>query len=151
MCKGVTGVRQTAERDTWLETARRTAREILFGRVVPPTHEPLVKLHPGCRLDAPFPLTPALSPGRGRTAHRFMVPIFSENGVGAPRFMVAMRGGTSVEGNKISYFAADWFSARGRFSSLPRLYWRKSLSLAILSESALATQKSSVSGTNKTE
>jgi len=24
--------------------------------------EPLVKLHPRCRLDAPFPLTPALSP-----------------------------------------------------------------------------------------
>src|SRR6266404_4740984 len=83
MCKGVTGVRQTAERDTWLETARRTAREILFGRVVPPTHEPLVKLHPGCRLDAPFPLTPALSPGRGRTADRFMVPIRAKNGVGA--------------------------------------------------------------------
>src|SRR6266404_6822383 len=83
MCKGVTGVRQTAERDTWLETARRTAREILFGRVVPPTHEPLVKLHPGCRLDAPFPLTPALSPGRGRTAGRFMVPMRAGNGVGA--------------------------------------------------------------------
>src|SRR6266404_7346924 len=50
------------------------------GNGVGATREQLVKF---CRLDAPFPLTPALSPGRGRPAERLMVTMRAGNGVGA--------------------------------------------------------------------
>src|SRR5258706_6891235 len=46
-------------------------------------HKPLVKLHPRCRLDAPFPLTPALSLGGGDAGGVFMGTLGGGNEVSA--------------------------------------------------------------------